>query len=88
MGHNFTSDPRYQTDHSESPVIAEKDRRIAELEAALRPFSDAAALYDGIPPSTHYGDTSCELRYSSSTKHEVTVAKLRAARKALTKSNF
>lgn len=33
MGHDFSSDERYQTDHGRSPVIDAKDKRIAELEA-------------------------------------------------------
>lgn len=36
MGYDFTSDERYQTDHSGSPVIDAKDKRIAELEALAR----------------------------------------------------
>lgn len=41
MGYDFSSDERYQTDHGRSPVIDAKDKRIAELEAALKPFADA-----------------------------------------------
>lgn len=35
MGYDFTTDERYQTDHSVSPVIEAKDKRIAELEEQL-----------------------------------------------------
>ena len=44
MGHDFTSDERYQTDHSTSPVIAAKDKRIAELEARLDRIRAEACL--------------------------------------------
>lgn len=44
MGYDFGSDERYQSDHTDSPVIAEKDRRIAELEAALKPFAAVAGI--------------------------------------------
>ncbi len=74
--------------HHEAAVAANKGaRRIAELEAALKPFADAASLYDGVPPSKYFGDTSCEHHYPATTKHTVTVSELRAARNALTKSN-
>lgn len=43
MGHDFSSDERYQTDHRNSPAIDAKDKRIAELESALK-RSDEALL--------------------------------------------
>lgn len=42
MGHNFSTDESYQTGHTGSPVIDAKDKRIAELESALRNLRSVA----------------------------------------------
>ena len=57
--------------------------RIERLEAALRPFAELAAHYDGVPPPEYFGDTDFETRYWAHTKVAVTVGTLRAARAAL-----
>lgn len=78
----MSGERKYESDHTASPVIAEKDRRIAELEAALRPFAKHSVFFRSHDAEEHF---ECHPKDSDGgyVANELTVANLRRAAKAL-----